>query len=33
RGWRWWSIEDLRSTQDDVFPEDLANQLERLLAG
>ena len=33
RGWRWWSIEDLRSTRDDVFPEDLADQLERLLAG
>lgn len=33
RGWRWWSIEDLRSTQDDVFPEDLADQLERQLAG
>jgi 8-oxo-dGTP pyrophosphatase MutT (NUDIX family) len=33
RGWRWWSIEDLRSTQDEVFPEDLADRLERLLAG
>ena len=33
RGWRWWSIEDLRSTRDHVFPEDLADQLERLLAG
>lgn len=31
RGWRWWTIEDLRSTLDDVFPEDLADRLELLL--
>lgn len=31
RGIRWWSIEDLRSTDEEVFPEDLADELERLL--
>ena len=31
REMRWWSIEDLRSTDEEVFPEDLAGQLERLL--
>ncbi len=31
RGIRWWSIEDLRSTDEEVFPEDLAGGLERLL--
>jgi 8-oxo-dGTP pyrophosphatase MutT (NUDIX family) len=30
---RWWSVEELRSTDEVVFPEDLAAQLERLLAG
>ena len=28
---RWWSIEDLRSTDEQVYPEDLSDQLERLL--
>lgn len=28
---RWWSIEELRSTEEEVFPEDLAGQLEQLL--
>jgi len=31
RGSRWWSIEELRSTDEEVFPEDIADQLERLL--
>ena len=31
RGTRWWSIEELRSTDEAVFPEDIADQLERLL--
>jgi hypothetical protein len=31
RGTRWWSIDELRSTDDAVFPEDIADQLERLL--
>lgn len=31
REMRWWSIEELRSTDEEVFPEDLAGQLERLL--
>lgn len=30
---RWWSVDELRSTDEVVFPEDLAAQLERLLAG
>jgi 8-oxo-dGTP pyrophosphatase MutT (NUDIX family) len=29
---RWWSVDELRSTPEVVFPEDLAAQLERLLA-
>ena len=33
RGSRWWSIVELRSSDEDVFPEDLADQLERLLTG
>ena len=32
RGFRWWTISELRSTSEDVFPEDLADRLERLLA-
>ena len=32
RGYRWWSIEELRATDETVFPEDLANQLEHLLS-
>jgi len=28
---RWWSVEELRITDDEVFPDDLADQLERLL--
>lgn len=32
RGSRWWSIEELRSTGQQVFPEGLAEQLERLLS-
>jgi 8-oxo-dGTP pyrophosphatase MutT (NUDIX family) len=31
RSHRWWSVEELRSTGETVFPEDLADQLERLL--
>jgi 8-oxo-dGTP pyrophosphatase MutT (NUDIX family) len=31
RGTRWWAIEELRSTDEAVFPEDIADQLERLL--
>jgi len=33
RGWRWWSIDQLRSTHETVFPEDLADHLDRLLTG
>lgn len=29
--WRWWSIESLRGTREVVFPEDLADRLERIL--
>ncbi len=31
RGHRWWSIEALRNTTEDVFPEDLADRIERHL--
>lgn len=31
RGTRWWSIEELRSTDEQVFPEDIADHLEQLL--
>lgn len=31
RGTRWWSIEELRSTEEEVFPEDLADHLAGLL--
>jgi 8-oxo-dGTP pyrophosphatase MutT (NUDIX family) len=31
RGTRWWSIDELRTTDEDIFPENLAEQLERLL--
>lgn len=31
RGSRWWSIDELRTTEHQVFPQDLADQLERLL--
>ena len=31
RGHRWWSIDELRATAEAVFPEDLPDQLERLL--
>lgn len=31
RGTRWWSIEELRDTNEAVFPEDLADRLEALL--
>jgi 8-oxo-dGTP pyrophosphatase MutT (NUDIX family) len=31
RGWRWWSMDELRSTDHTVFPEDLAGHLGRLL--
>ena len=30
--WRWWSIDELRTTQSTVFPETLADELERLVA-
>lgn len=33
RGWRWWSVDQLRTTDEVVFPEDLADQLERLTTG
>ncbi len=29
---RWWSIEELRATTEKVFPEDLPDELEHLLA-
>lgn len=32
RGSRWWSIEELRSTDQEVFPQDLGDQIERLLS-
>lgn len=32
RGHRWWSIEELRATEVTVFPEDLADRLDGLLA-
>ena len=32
RGHRWWSIEQLRATDETVFPDGLAAELERLLA-
>lgn len=31
QGTRWWSIEELRSTAEVVFPEDIADRLDRLL--
>ena len=31
RGHRWWPIAELRTTDETVFPEDLASQLARLL--
>jgi 8-oxo-dGTP pyrophosphatase MutT (NUDIX family) len=31
RGSRWWTRGELRSTNEQVFPEDLADRLERLL--
>ena len=31
RGHRWWSIEELRHTEETVYPEGLADLLERLL--
>lgn len=31
RGHHWWSIEELRTTSEDVFPENLADCLESLL--
>ena len=33
RGSRWWSIGELRSSDEAIFPENLADQLERLLSG
>jgi 8-oxo-dGTP pyrophosphatase MutT (NUDIX family) len=33
QGWRWWSVDELRTTECKVFPEDLADQLERVLTG
>lgn len=31
QGTRWWSIDELRSADEQVYPEDLADRLERLL--
>ena len=31
RGHRWWSVDELRATDEAVFPEDLVPRLERLL--
>ncbi len=31
RGTRWWLIDELRTTDQEIFPEALADQLERLL--
>lgn len=33
RGSRWWSVDELRSTEQTVFPEDLGDRLARLLGG
>jgi 8-oxo-dGTP pyrophosphatase MutT (NUDIX family) len=33
RGHHWWSIDDLRATKEEVFPDGLAELLEQLLAG
>jgi 8-oxo-dGTP pyrophosphatase MutT (NUDIX family) len=33
RGFRWWSIGELRSTSEVIYPDDLADRLERLLCG
>lgn len=33
RGHRWWSLEELRTTSDTVFPENLAHHLELILKG
>jgi hypothetical protein len=30
RGHRWWTVDELRSTHDVVYPEGLADLLERL---
>lgn len=30
--WRWWTVEELRTTACTVFPETLADELERLVA-
>jgi 8-oxo-dGTP pyrophosphatase MutT (NUDIX family) len=32
RGHRWWSVDELRTTTETVFPEGLPERLERLLA-
>lgn len=32
RGHRWWSIDELRATDEQVFPEDLADRLAQLLS-
>lgn len=32
RGHRWWSVDELRATDEQVFPEDLADRLTQLLS-
>jgi 8-oxo-dGTP pyrophosphatase MutT (NUDIX family) len=31
--WKWWSIDELEGTDETVFPENLAEQLRRLVPG
>jgi hypothetical protein len=33
RGHHWWSIDELRATKEEVFPDALAGVLEQLSAG
>jgi 8-oxo-dGTP pyrophosphatase MutT (NUDIX family) len=33
RGWRWWTVDELRTTGQVVFPDDLAHHLDRLVSG
>jgi hypothetical protein len=32
REWRWWTVAELRATDDELVPRDLAARLEELLA-
>jgi hypothetical protein len=33
RNHRWWSLEELRTTSDTVFPDNLSDHLEPILSG